>query len=547
MEDSPHPRRRNRSSNGSQGQVTVTCPDVTAPAAEISSEKPKEVATGFTEIFGALTPRQAGLISIGSAIGTGLMVGSGRTLAMSGPAAMIISYTLVGFAVFLVLSALGEVAAWLPKPSTVADQAFRFCDPALGFTLGWIYWLKYAMITPNQLTAATLVMKLWLAPGQVNPGVWITIFLFLIVTLNYLSHGLPSQIEYYVSALKLLVMGGLMILSLVLVFGGVSGYHPKGFRNWLQPVTFDHSHSNMLEIFFSTCGAMSSATFAYIGSERSGILARSPNVPQVMNRAIRHTFYRIVVFHLLGITLLGMVLPCGRVKLSVYKSSEGKAAASPFVAALINVRFAVLPHVLNAFILLFILSIATYDLYLATKALSDLALRLRAPIFLSHVNRNKVPVYALAVSASVSTLAFLNVSKDSSMVFAYFLDLVTMLGLLTWISILVTHICFVRARKAQGISDDMLVFKARFGLAGTWLALVLCVFISSTMIFNSLHLRNSKTWFDAPKFLAAYAGVPVYFALYVGHKLILKSKHINPKNADFWSDKQSDSGRGIES
>jgi amino acid transporter len=51
---------------------------------------------------------------------------------------MMISYTLVGFTVFLVLSALGEVAGWLPKPSTVADQALRFCDPALGFTLGWM-------------------------------------------------------------------------------------------------------------------------------------------------------------------------------------------------------------------------------------------------------------------------------------------------------------------------------------------------------------------------------------------------------------------------
>jgi amino acid transporter len=54
------------------------------------------------------------------------------------PAAIIISYTIVGFAVFLVLSALGEVASWLPKPYTVADQAVRFCDPALGFSLGWM-------------------------------------------------------------------------------------------------------------------------------------------------------------------------------------------------------------------------------------------------------------------------------------------------------------------------------------------------------------------------------------------------------------------------
>lgn len=57
---------------------------------------------------------------------------------MPQPAALLISYSVVGFTVYLVLSALGEVAAWLPHPYTVADQAVRFCDPALGFSLGWM-------------------------------------------------------------------------------------------------------------------------------------------------------------------------------------------------------------------------------------------------------------------------------------------------------------------------------------------------------------------------------------------------------------------------
>jgi amino acid transporter len=262
-----------------------------------------------------------------------------------------------------------------------------------------------------------------------------------------------------------------------------------------------------------------------------------------MNRAIKYTFYRILVFHLLGITLLGMTLPYDSLNLSFHQGPGRKPAAnSPFVAALMEAGIAVLPHMLNVCILFFILSIANYDLYLATKSLSDLALRHRAPVFLSKVNSNGVPVYALATSTCMALLAYLNVLQDSKKVFGYLLDLVTMLGLLTWISILITHICFVRARKAQGISDDMLVFKARFGLPGTCLALVLCVFTSSTMKISSLYFWDSKIGFDAPKFMAAYVGVPAYISLYLGHKIILKSKHIDPKNADFWSDKQPDSG-----
>ncbi|OKP12420.1 Dicarboxylic amino acid permease [Penicillium subrubescens] len=459
-----------------------------------------------------------------------------------------ISYTLVGFTVFLVLSALGEVAGWLPKPSTVADQALRFCDPALGFTLGWIYWLKYAMITPNQLTAAALVVDLWLDHERINPGVWITVFIIIITALNYIRHSLPSQIEYYVSTVKLLVMSGLMIVSLVLALGGGPDHDAKGFRYWQNPGAFAMSKEHMPEALFATCGAMSSATFAYIGSERSGVLARSPNVPKAMNRAIKHTFYRIMVFHLLGITLLGMTIPYDSLRSAFHPGSTAKKKAiSPFVAALMEAGIAVLPHLLNVCILFFILSIATYDLFLATKALSDLALRNRAPKFLSKVNSNGVPVYALAASTCMATLAYLNVSQDSKMVFGYLLNLVTMLGLLTWISILVTHICFVRARKAQGISDDMLAFKARFGLPGTWLALVLCVFISWTMVFSSLYVQGSKIAVDPAKFMAAFVGVPAYISLYFGHKIIQKSKHIDPRDADFWSDKTPDSGSVITS
>jgi amino acid transporter len=283
---------------------------------------------------------------------------------------------------------------------------------------------------------------------------------------------------------------------------------------------------------------MSSAAFVYIGSERAGIMAQSPNVRKAISRSIKHAFYRSMVFHLLAIILLGMLVPHDSITLAFYHKATKSAAASPFVAALYLAGIPVVPDILNAFILLFVLSIANYDLWLATKAMCDLAVKRRAPVFLSRINRRGVPVYALAVCASVSTLAYLNVPQDATLMFGYFMDAVTMLGLLTWMSILLTHVSFVRARRAQGIDDDALSFRARFGLPGTWLAFALCLFISATMIFGAFSFESGNIKFDYRSVVASYIGVPIYFFLYIGHKVVRKSKRVIPNEADLWTDKQ---------
>ncbi|KAJ5198906.1 Amino acid/polyamine transporter I [Penicillium cf. griseofulvum] len=564
------PRRRlgSRSSACELGPINAGPTPQTTPEAHQT-----EHALGFTDIYGSLTPRQISIISLYPPPCTRTYILTqacshwigdwngldgrywksivherrklfsrnltGKDIDLLQPAAIIISYTIVGFAVYLVLCALGEVGSWLPKPYTVADQAVRFCDPALGFSLSWIFWLKYAVVTPNQLTAAALVVSYWVDAERVNPGVWITVFLSVIVILNFINHRLPSRIEFYVSSFKLVVMLGLMILSTVIALGGGPDQDVKGFRYWSYPGGFGthrHLDHGLLEKFYITCSTMSSATFAYIGSERSGI-AHFPNIRKATSRAIQNTFYRIMVFHLLAITLIGMIVPQGSVSVAFSNPSSHEAAASAFVAALYLAGISILPDLLNGCILLFVLSIANYDLYLATKAMCDLAVKHRAPAFLSRTTRRGVPIYALAVCSSTATLAYLNVNQDSTVVFGYFVDMVTMLGLLTWISILITHISFVRARNAQGIPDKALAFRARFGLPGTCLALVLCLFISVAIVFDSFSFDSGVRRFDVKSFIASYISIPLYISLMVGYKLAVRSKHVDPKEADLWTDK----------
>jgi amino acid transporter len=410
------------------------------------------------------------------------------------------------------------------------------------------FWLKYALVTPNQLTAAALVVSYWVDAERVNPGAWITIFLSVIVTLNCISHKLPSRIEFYVSSFKLVVMLGLMILSTVIALGGGPDHDRRGFRYWSHPGPFGAHHHHphvLLEKFYITCSTMSSATFAYIGSERSGI-CHFPNVQKATSRAIKNTFCRIMVFHLLAITLLGMIVPQDSVSVAFNSEANREAAASAFVAALYLAGISVLPDLLNACILLFILSIADYDLYLATKAMCDLSLKRRAPAFLSRTSRG-VPIYSLGVCSSMATLAYLNVRQDSTVVFGYFVDMVTMLGLLTWISILITHISFVRARKAQGIPDKALAFRALFGLPGTCLALVLCIFIAVTIVFDSFSYEAGTRKFDAVSFVASYISIPFYIILLIGYKVaVVNSKRVLPMEADLWTDKNEPERERVE-
>lgn len=90
-----------------------------------------------TSLKKGLKARHITMIAIGGAMGTGLIIGTGKALAQNGPGSVFISYAIIGFVVFLVMTALGEMAAWLPISASFTGYAARFCGPSLGFALGW--------------------------------------------------------------------------------------------------------------------------------------------------------------------------------------------------------------------------------------------------------------------------------------------------------------------------------------------------------------------------------------------------------------------------
>lgn len=405
------------------------------------------------------------------------------------------------------MCALGEMATWLPAAGGFAVYAERFVDPALGFALGYTYWFKYIITTPNQLTAAALVIQYWLPAEKVNPGVFIAVFLVAIIAINYLGIRFFGEFEFWLSSVKVLVVIGLIILSLVLALGGGPNHDRTGFRYWNDPGAFkEYIGTGAWGRFLAVWSSMVTAVFAFLGTELIGVtVGEAENPRKNIPRAIKLTFWRIVIFYILSVLLLGMNVPYNSPKLLGATKASNSAAASPFVVAIQIAGIDVLPGFLNACILIFVFSAANSDLYIASRTIHGLALKGHAPQRLAKTDKRGVPFYSLGLSAAICCIAFMNVSTASKTVFSYFVNLVSIFGLLTWISILVSHIYFIKARNAQGVDPGSMRYRSPFGMWGSIIALAFCCLIALTKNFSVFH-PDPETYgkFDYKNFITGY-------------------------------------------
>lgn len=205
------------------------------------------------------------------------------------PGSILIAYTSVGFLVYIVMTALGEMAAWIPHGSGFAGYATRFVDPALGFALGWTYWCKYIITTPNQLTASALIIQEWLPADRVNPGIWILIFLVVICAINYFGIKFFGELEFWLSSIKVIVIVGIIILSFLLAVGAGPG-PATGFKYYKNPGAFrEYIASGDTGRFYGFWSSLVNAVFAYLGTELIGVtVGEAQNPRKTVSRPYEH-------------------------------------------------------------------------------------------------------------------------------------------------------------------------------------------------------------------------------------------------------------------
>jgi amino acid transporter len=59
---------------------------------------------------------------------------------------------------------------------------------------------------------------------------YVALFLAAIIAINYFGVGIFGEFEFYLSSVKVLIILGLIIFTLVIAAGGGPKDHPKGFH-----------------------------------------------------------------------------------------------------------------------------------------------------------------------------------------------------------------------------------------------------------------------------------------------------------------------------
>ncbi|KAJ6562656.1 amino acid permease/ SLC12A domain-containing protein [Mycena capillaripes] len=480
--------------------------------------------------------RHVQMIALAGTLGTGLFLGSGKAIAHAGPAGALLAYIHVGTICYCMLMSLGEMMCYMPISGGYIHFAERFIDPAMGFALGWLQWYGGVVSLPTEIISATLIIGFWdtgkdgLGMSNSHLAGYLTLLLFLCAGVNFLGVRWFGESEFGFACIKIALVLGCIIGGLVIDLGGGPSGERIGFRYWKDPGAFaPFLLSGNKGKFLGWFQTLLQAAYSYLGMESLAMTAAEVKNPRhALAKAVRRVFYRILMFYVCGILIVGMLVPSNDDRLL---QSTGTAASSPFVLAMTRAGVKGLPSVINAGVLTSAFSAGNSGLYGSSRQIYGLALRGQAPRILAKTTKGGLPIFALSFSSIWILLSYMALSSGASTVLNWLSNLTSILGFCTWAIISLTYIRFYHGMKAQGIDRTAFVYWNRFQPYPAYWALIWSILI---IFFNGWSVFIKGDW-DVSDFIIAYINLPIFLVLYVVYKVLRKSSIVKPENMDFHS------------
>ncbi|OAO20934.1 amino acid permease [Staphylococcus epidermidis] len=427
-----------------------------------------------------LNNRHIQLIAIGGAIGTGLFLGSGQTISLTGPS-LLFTYMLIGIVLFAFMRALGELLLSNSKFNSFVDIANEYLGPFGGFVIGWTYWVCWIVSSMSDLTAMGQYFAYWYP--QVPHWLTVLFIVLILISFNLLGARLFGELEFWFSIIKVVTIITMVIVGLVLIFLSFkTEYGHASFGNLIHHGgMFPHGAAGFLMSF-------QIAVYSFIGIELIGVTAgETKNPEKTIPKAINNVPIRILLFYIGGLLVIMSVIPWFKVD----------PDSSPFVKlfTLIGVPFAA--GIVNFVVLTAAASATNSGIYSNSRILFGLAKQGLGPKALTKTNSNGVPYLSMFVSSiTLLIAALLNfVFPDAIKLFIYVTTLSTVLFLVVWGMIIVSYIAYVKKNPEQHQSS---AFKLWGGKIIAYIVLSFFLFIFILLFFSKdtrVAIFISPLWF----------------------------------------------------
>jgi yeast amino acid transporter len=277
------------------------------------------------------------------------------------------------------------------------------------------------------------------------------------------------------------------------------------------------------------------AAFAFAGTELVGLAAaETANPRKSLPTAIKQVFWRISLFYIVALTLVGLLVPYNEPRL-MGAANIADAVASPFVIAIESAGATVLPSIMNGVILVSVISVGNSAVFGSSRTLAALADQGQAPRILSYVDRNGRPLVAILASSAIGFLAYLPDDQAQGHVFDWLLAISGLSTIFTWASICLSHIRLRNAWRYHHRSLRDMAFRAQAGVAGSWLGFGLNMFILVMQIWVAIDPVDSTADAShdrAREFFVQCAAIPVVLIFYLAHKLYFKTSPVRLEDMD---------------
>ncbi|OAA44238.1 Amino acid/polyamine transporter I [Metarhizium rileyi] len=463
-----------------------------------------------------LAERHLSMLGIAGAIGTGLFLGLGGAVQRGGPLGALLGYATVGLVVCAVQFALGEVAALLPVTGAFVRHAELLVDPAWGFAIGWNLVYGNILSIPSEITAICVLFELW---TDINPSVWIIIFILLTFIVGISFVQIFGEVEYFFAVLKILLVVFLIVLGLVIDLGGIKGTPAVYFKYWDDPGPFvEYVAAGNWGKFLGYWSVMTGAVFSFAGVESIAMAgAETENPRKAIPAACKKVFIRIVLFYILSILIVGMLVSSQDGRLS---NESGNATQSPFVIAASAAGIPAIPSVVNAIVITSAWSSSNQSLLAGTRVLYGLAIKKQAPKMFLRTTSWGVPYVCVLLFIAFSFLSFMSLSNNAITVFWWLVNLTAAGVLVSWISILMNHIRLRLAMKRQSIPVTRLPWWNSWTLYSSYAALCMCIVI---LLTGGFAVFTKGNW-NASNFVSSYLDIPLVLAAYLVWKFVKGTK-----------------------